>query len=483
MLYLYKMPKKKNKKITKRQKIKELAKIINTPSEYRPKKGDKKWKKVNGYYVMKGKLKYKITPLLEKKMERYSELYLSIPDAEMFDVIKKYDDNIGLIYLAKHIDSGEKYIGYTTNPLLTLIKLNLHKREVGEKDIFSKLDGYDVQKIEFRVLEYVMYKERIEIIKRRRYYKKRLLRKQMRMNSDRRSYGGSPDEYAEDKTPSERKLERYQKDDFFKKRIILFHDMLGKDKNKFKSFPGYIYMLTNKKNKKMFIGGYSEELTKKQFFDAITETGNEELKKDIEKYGKGEFKYELIEEYDAKTIIDFLLRIDFLKLRYDAFDRGYNKKYCMPEAKELFDQKLLTRIKNQLERKFFLMIQKVLVYKYFKDRKSYENIVGFVYEIQNKRNNKRFISYSHGRTLKDIIIGMYDNAIEGNVKHSKILKALIDEPYRNFTFKILIIKKTDDKEIDLQDEADKLVEKYNTIDDGYNIDKAALRGFYIRKRY
>lgn len=61
------------------------------------------------------------------------------------------------------------------------------------------------------------------------------------------------------------------------------------------------------------------------------------------------------------------------------------------------------------------------------------------------------------------------------VKHSKISKILAEEPYSNFKIKIMKTKMMEDYSTDLQAEAKKLIDKDDTIKNGYNIDIADLK--------
>ena len=94
----------------------------------------------------------------------------------------------------------------------------------------------------------------------------------------------------------------------------------------------------------------------------------------------------------------------------------------------------------------------------------------------------RYIDFAHLDQLKNIIIGMYNAALKGNVKHSKILKALEEEPYDAFTYKIIKKKMMDDNKISLEDLMNSLIVEYDTINKGYNIDKKALRKNIIRSK-
>jgi hypothetical protein len=256
----------------------------------------------------------------------------------------------------------------------------------------------------------------------------------------------------------------------------IFFEILGKQVNKFKSFTGFIYLITNILNNKKFVGGYYKKLTKKNLFNLLKNNDNLlELLRDIRKYGRRNFEFIIIDKYDAKTTFDFLIRIDFFKLMYDTIEKGYNKGFSLDESKNLFSRRLLTRKKRITARNIFLKIQKYLFEKNFKDPNSYDDIYGYVYQIQHKKTKMRYFAYTHLNKLKNIIIGLYNSALKGNVKHSKILKAFEEETYDSFTYKILKKKKVDDHKMSLEEEVNDLIFKYDTINKGYNINIKKLR--------
>ncbi len=455
--------------MSKKKSIELLKDIINSNKEFRPTSNDSGWKKLDDkkYLVMSSSKNYEITNKLINLMKKYTNIYKTLTGNAKDDVIKKYDDNIAIIYLLENDKTSSRYIGYTTNPLYIFIKLNLHKHNLDEDNVFDNFDENDLTNFTFEIVEYIKYSNRNDILERKRHYYKKLVKK--------------------DKTEEivDTKMDKRDKllDKIYDKRMDIFFELLGGQVSKFKSFKGYIYKITNGKKNKSFIGGYHRKLTKKKLLDILFKNkALSEFKRDIKKYGRRNFDLELIDEYDAKTIFDFLLRLDFFKIKNDTIDSGYNQGYSLDESELLFGQRLLTRKKNIVARNLFLKIQKYLFEENYEDNNNYNNLYGFVYQIKHKKNHKRYISYAHINELKKIVTDMYDNAIKGNVKHSKILKAFEEEPYDSFTFKIVKKKKMDDQKIDLEDEANTLIIKYNTIDSGYNLDKKTLRRNIARSR-
>ena len=166
-----------------------------------------------------------------------------------------------------------------------------------------------------------------------------------------------------------------------------------------------------------------------------------------------------------------MLRIDFWKLKKDTINKGYNSSLSIEESEQMFSRDFPSRFQKVVERNFFLKIQRHIFNTKFEDEVDYENIFGFVYLIKNKENGKRYYGSVYQKTLKDVVLEMYGKALEGNVKHNRILKALMENPYTAFEFKIVVTKSPDDTKIDLLRETERLIVKYNTRDEesGYNI--------------
>lgn len=456
----------------KKKYIRELIKIINTLDEFRPTSDDPKWKKKDGLEIMAGNLQYNINDHLIKKMELFTKMYSKIPDIEQYEIIKKFEDNVAIIYVAEDEKKGTKYVGFTTNPLLTFIKFNLHKRNLEERDVFENFESQNPKDIIFKVLEYVKYEDKMDIIVRRRYWKSKLIsevaekKRKERLKQDK-------EERSETSVDPEELVEQ-----FFEDRMELFYSVLEDYEGGFRPFTGHIYVFRNPEEKKEFIGGFERKTTKDKFIEMIIDFAESgDLINDINKYGKQDFQFREIEKFKARSPFDFMLRLDFWKLKKDTLNNGYNTKLSMEESEKLFSKDFPSRHQKVLERNFFLKIQRYLFIRDFKDEINYENIFGFVYEIKNKEEKKRYFASSFQRTLKDTMIEMYDKALDGNVKHNRILKALMEYPYESFEFKIIKIKKMDDTSLDLNLETENLIGKFKTRDErfGYNIDYQDLK--------
>lgn len=264
-------------------------------------------------------------------------------------------------------------------------------------------------------------------------------------------------------------------DKFYKKRMRIFYDIFDKYETKFTPFMGKIYCLKNIKNKKLFFGGSEGLMTKEMFLkNMIKNKKNDKLLNDLKKYKIDDFKFKLIEKYRAKSPFEFMFRIDYYKTKYKTIENGYNIDYNLPESERLFNKSFQTISKNLVERNIFLRIQKELLSRKVINEYNFDNIFGFVYMIENIKNKKKYFDYAMNTSLKSIILGMYDKALEGNIKHNKILKVLQEEPYYHFRFKTIKIKSNSDTKTNIKDETDRLIKKFNTIESGYNIDYQEL---------
>lgn len=468
--------------------IELLNNILNSNAhDDRPQIDNHKWHSCEDYHIITNKhhKKYRITESLYKQMHDFSNIYKQVTEnVENNGKIKinsGTQDKIATIYLLQDKESDYKYIGYTTNSLVSFIKLNMHNLNIDEDNVFDNFgitSNNNLSNCEFRVLEYVKYNTRANINSRCDVYKD--------------EYFGTSSDVSPNGTllNNDNDLDKFLKvencvaEKMLQSRMDVFFSALGKYNSMFSPFKGYIYEIHNKKNNKKFIGGYREQLLKKEVLDLIIKkTDNSRIKNDICRYGRRTFDVKLMEEYNAKTPFDFMLRIDYLKTKDDTIDSGYNMDYCLDESQVLFKKRLSTSKKDQLTKSFFLKIQRLIFNKDFKDQLDYTDIYGYTYQIKNKKNGKRYIAYTHGKTLKQVIKKLYNDAAKGNIKHNKILIALSEEPFEDFHFKIKKIKAHDDYKTDLHNEADKLVRKYNTVRDGYNFDANVLKKNILMSKY
>jgi hypothetical protein len=441
-----------------------LNDIINTSNDSVPKLSDDNWTPVpnKNFYIMNGSKHYTISDKLIKLMNKYTSIYR---DADKAITIKT-NQHVSTIFLLENDLTNERYVGYTSAPMQSFIKFNINKYNLDKENVFDNLDRATLDDFSFETIEFVKDGTRNDVLERKKIYHDLFVNK-----PNDKAIGGAKEKPNKEK--SNKNIDFLDK--IYDKRMDMFFEILGPQVSKFKSFVGYIYLLTNTITNKIFISGYHKKLNKRDFIEIIEQNSNANLIKDLKKYGRRNFDITVIDKYDAKTHFDFLLRIDFFKLKYKSTKNGYNQGFSLSESESLFSQRLLTRKKRIMTRNIFLKIQKCLFEKNFVDNNQYDNLYGFVYQIQHKKTKMRYFAYAHINQLKNIIIGLYNEALEGNVKHNKILKAFEEEMYDSFTFKIMKKKKMDDHKTGLEDETDSLILRYDTINIGYNLDNKQLQ--------
>jgi len=436
--------------------IRKLSEIINSSSE-KPRLNDKRWivTGTSKYKIMQGRNKYIIDDDMIKDIDLYSEIYMSIPNIDLFPVLEKDLPEIAIIYLAKVHRKQDSYIGYTTHSLLTFIKLNIHKKNVKEVNIFDNFIGIDIRDIRFSVLEFVNYKTKKDIFERKKYHKS------VHFNKNPSQTGGQSKCTA---------INVSKEDKLYEKRIDVYYDVFNKFKERFTPFKGYIYKITCIPNKRSFIGGAKKDTDLIEYLKSIHED-NDNLKKDLEMYPLKKFKLEMLEKYDANSPFDMMLRVDYLKMVNNSILEGYNRGYCLDESEKLFKDRVQTKTKNLIKKNFFLYIQRYLFNKYYVDSNNYNNTDGYIYLIKNKNNNKMFYGCAYGETIKDVILCKYNKALEGRIhKKNKLITAISYEPYTNFDISIVKKRLVGDNNIDLNKGARALIKIHDTINNGYNID-------------
>lgn len=448
-----------------------------------PQPNDNRWEPVpdKEYKIIKDTNYYNITSDLIKMMEKYTKIYNTLNDTTRDLIINPTNNhNIATVYIAENDTTAEKYVGYTTNPMTTFIRLNIHSYNLDQESVFDNFEystdfnknkKFNLTDFSFETIEYVKYNNRQDILDRKRQYTKTYVN-----NNEPSPSSTSPKNKILIDT---NKIAKSTKDDsidkLYNKRIDIFYDILRPQEKQFKPFVGYIYDLNlnnnnNKNANKSFIIGYNHKLSKKFVFDQLSESDTS-ISKDIQDLGRKDYTLTLLETFHSKSMYDLLFRTDYWIIKKDSIANGYNHKYNMSESEILFGPNLLTRRKNQVSRSIFLNIQKFLLNKNFDDNLDYTDIYGMIYQIQNKKTKERFISYAYNKKFKNILLDYYNTALKGNIKKNKLLKALMEIPYDDFTYSILKIKNMDDKKIDILDETEKLVSRFKTVDKGYNANK------------
>lgn len=482
-----------NKRRSKKDKmVNDLKRILNAHQEKNPTTTG--WKREGNVMVKEAKLRYEIDRRLLNQMEKYTELYINIPDADMHDIATNDFKNVAIIYYANSVDKDvdEFFVGYTCSYLHKFIKINIHKHNMGEKNVFENFENTDdLVNIIFIGLEYVKFKyvddleDRVTTLKAKiaKLREQQMAIDQVLSKNKQSLVGGKTGKTVKTVKTAKAiqatnpKLDKpvSKEEKIFEKRMEFVDEVLSKSMHHFKPFDGCVYQVMNKETGKSFIGGDEKDIDKKTFLKKLERKDNSDLIKDVHKYGADKFEFKKLETFHAKTPYHLTFRIDFLKKINNTVYGGYNLGYGLEYSDKLFQEKLLSRDKNYIQRDMFLKLQKHLFIKNYNDTNDYKGVFGYVYKIENKGNDKKYFGSTFNSQLKDIIVGMYDKAIEGNVKHNKILKVFMEEPYDQFIFEIVKTKGEDDTRVDLNDEAENLIRKYNTIETGYNIDINVLK--------
>src|SRR5690606_31862754 len=123
------------------ENINLLKNILNKNKGYRPKIED--W---GDDYILAGNKIYEINDDLIKLMNNYTKIYKQLKKHMDDKIIEKYDDNIAIIFLMENKKNpDEKYVGYTTYNLLTLIKVNIHLLNLKQENLFDKFSENDIR--------------------------------------------------------------------------------------------------------------------------------------------------------------------------------------------------------------------------------------------------------------------------------------------------------------------------------------------------
>jgi len=259
-------------------------------------------------------------------------------------------------------------------------------------------------------------------------------------------------------------------DKLLETRILLYYDLIKNQVTSFKQFTGYIYILTNIFNNKQFVFGYNRKLLNKDVF-TLVEINSGKFNNAVLKYGRRAFNVILIEEFNCKTTIELLLKLDYYKMKLSSITGGYNDNYSLNESVNLFADKLTAKIKISVLKILFLRTQLLLLEQdlSFENIENFSKIYGYVYLITNKVTKARYVGYNYNnKTLKQVITDLYQEAIT-SIKSSKLQVALSTEIYSNFSFQIIKSKSFNDTTTDLASITESLIEKYNSINAGYNV--------------
>lgn len=450
------------------QLINRLQQILISNDTNKPSVNSSRWKRIHDrrYKIVKGNKHFRVSEDLIRIIDRFTDICvkLKLDENDVLDMLPSPKDSIGTVYLLENDNSDNRCVLYTKYPLLTTIKLNMHKFNNNQDSFFDNFDDDDLRNFSFEVIEYVKYTDRKDLLERKKAH-------QALFESDNYIYNRANTNNTETKEtivgglvkPVQSKEEI---DKMYEKRIPIVMDVINQQHKQFRPFIGFIYKIQNIRNKRVFVLGMPEETSRTRIMDMIGDR-SDRLQYDIERFGRRSFDVRLIETFHATTVFDFMFRVDYQRTKLDSLNKGYNDSYAIEESELLYGPNLLTRKRNQLTRSLFIKMQKYLFEKHLRDSTDYKDVYGFIYQINHRRSKKRFIGYAHNSRLKKAVMEHYDKALDGNVKQNKILKALSEEPYDSFSFTVMK-KMKHGESMDLHGETEKLIERYDTVEKGFN---------------
>ena len=255
-------------------------------------------------------------------------------------------------------------------------------------------------------------------------------------------------------------------DQHYNKRMKIFYNISKRYDNQDSVKKGYIFLLENKKNRKKYCGGTVVSKPKKG--ETISAIKSEKFYDDLKKYKSTGFSLKIIEEIEFSLELEFMIKIDFYKIKHNTIKKGYNSELCFNQSDRMFGYTLQTTSKNFLTKTIKLNIDKYLLNRDYNDDSNYNQLDGYIYLITNRRTNKKYYGYiDENMKMINVINNIYDIAMMGNIKQNKLAKAFIKYPYTDFSYEI-VKKKEWGNNINLVRETNILIKKYNTIKYGYN---------------
>ena len=442
--------------------IKSFSDIINTSPTNNfktPSIQDITWRQVNNrnYKTIKSNQIYKINSQLLDIINNFTQIYKSL---KIKHNINLTSTNITTLFIIRYDKTKESHIIYTNLNILVFIKHNLFKYNTDQDSVFDMFDTLDKNpdftKFNFEIIEYIKNYTKQDVLERKQIYYNLLFKQNTSQNNNQENSQDITQDLSLDK--------------IYVKRIQLYHDLIYKQLNSFRSFTSFIYILNNIFNNKKFILGYHKKLTDTEIFDIAVNSSK--FKAALLTHSRRSFNITTLETFKAKNIIDLILRIDFLKIKYNTINNGYNDNFSILESQQLYDQTLLTKQKNIILRNLFIRSQLILLEddKTFTNNNiNYQDVYQYAYMITNKRTRQKYVGFSYNNTaFKKYILEFYNKALSGNIKQNKLLKNMSEAFYNDLDFKIIKIKTLEDTKIDIQDYVNKMIIKYNTKTAGLN---------------
>lgn len=437
--------KNKNQKINDDKYEKIMDKIMNN-KEKTPSIDDNKWKKINNYYIIDDyePIEYTIDNRLINDMNKYNELYIKMDGK--YRIKKEKQTGIIKLYMIYKEDESIYSINTTSGSIIRAIKLNLSKSLRGgtsNLNIFiNDLENVKIKSLVFiKGLNSITNKKELGEIKK--HYEKQFV----------------------NKTNNKKTVDECY---LVVEKIISNIERKCKKNNIITSV---IYQIT--KNNKKYIGLSFNDITDEDIFNLN--------KKQLLIKNKSDISIKKLEIIKDDLHIIGMIKADKYIIQNDTIKNGLNKNYYMGNIYSKCNTNTeISHLKNNL----FLKIQKELFDNNYEDNINYDKLTGYIYMIENKINNKKYISFvnrdenNHMITLKEIMLDLYNDSISKK-KNSKITTALKYDTYDNFN--ICILKERNSRSrYNVKAKVEENIIKYDSINNGYNDNENRIRGNMIR---
>lgn len=187
-----------------------------------------------------------------------------------------------------------------------------------------------------------------------------------------------------------------------------------KDYTNFKLKNGYIYKIFNISNNKSYYGVTTTNITNKNINDILKHISSKNIlmTNDIDK-----LKLDVIETFKYKTITGLFIYLDHYIIKNNAINSGYNTIYKYIKPKESI---------NDIKKRIFLNIQQEYIKENFKDNDKKR----FVCQILNKITNDHYIETSTDKTIKNLLLQLYDETHTNTSKN--IYNSLLKYKFTDF---------------------------------------------------
>ncbi|ARF07951.1 hypothetical protein Catovirus_1_1 [Catovirus CTV1] len=454
-------------------KLKNKMKKIMQDNEYEPDYEDNTWEKINDYYVIENfeSIEYTIDKDLIENMKEYNGMYSKILEKDRKDNkefennFNKNNNSIFKIFVIYKKDNPNYTINATSTSVMKAIKINLRRLLQG---ISSNLNIFmnEIENTKIKVLAFVKgvdndRKRKLDDIK-----------------------NGYTEKFEKSFKPQNEKNITQECHNIMVKLLDKDMEIHNYDIN---DIDAYIYELYNTKSRKKYIGITQKKINidkdKNKLFD---ETKKYNIK--FKNMNPTFFTLNVLSKFTARTYIRCLLEADYYILKDNTIKEGYNENYYIGD-KDIYNSCQKNYGIDNLRKYLFLLVQKELFHETYEDENNYDNLVGYIYVIENINENRKYVSAVEKttgdklRTLKDIMLNFYTAAINDKNNVSKLLQAMRVEPYYNFKLSILK-QKTNRSRFKIENWISKYIDEFDSVKNGYNVSITNRnKRFTVRRAY